>query len=77
MDKIDEGEEEKFVGSRFVACMWICTKVVLFDCQEFTQEYLRRRLFFIMTSVNWSVKSKETSGFLKTPFQCRKTTSEI
>ena len=37
MDKIDEGEEEKFVGSRFVACMWICTEVVLFDCQEFTQ----------------------------------------
>ena len=38
MDKIEEREEEeKMVGSRFAACMWIYTEVALSGGQEVTQ----------------------------------------
>ena len=40
MDKIVGWEEEKWVGSRFAACMWIYTKPVICIGQENTQEYL-------------------------------------
>ena len=54
MDKIEGWEEEdKWVGSRFAACLWIYTKAVLCDGQESTQEYLRRRLLSILESNNW------------------------
>ena len=43
-------EEEKLLGSRFAACMWIYTEVVLSNGQEVTQEYLRRRVLSIMES---------------------------
>ena len=54
MDKIEGWEEdEKWVGSRFAACMWIYTITMLCDGQGSTQEYLRRRLLSIMESVSW------------------------
>ena len=49
----EEEEEEKKVGSRFAACMWIYTEAVLCDGQKSTQEYLRRRLLSSMRSVSW------------------------
>ena len=52
-DKIDGWEdEEKWLGSRLAACMWIHTKVVLCDEQESTQEYLAPRLISIKGGVN-------------------------
>ena len=51
MDRIEGWEEEQLVGSRFAACVWICTKAVLCDGQDSTQDYLRRRLSTIMESV--------------------------
>ena len=41
--------------------MWIYTKAVLYDDQEPTQEYLRRRLLSIMESVSW-VCEEATEG---------------
>ena len=52
MDKVEGWSEEKWVGSRLAACMWICTKAVLCDGQVPTQENLRRKLSTIMESVN-------------------------
>ena len=44
MDNVHGWEgEEKWVGSKFAACMWICPKSVLCGGrQESTQEYLKR-----------------------------------
>ena len=54
MDKIcGWGEEEKWVGSLFAACMWMYTKHVLCDGQETTQNFLKRKMMSIMESVNW------------------------
>ena len=54
VDKIEEWEEEeKLVGSRFAARMWIYTKAVLCDGPEDTQKYLRRRFVSIMEGLNW------------------------
>ena len=54
MDKIGGWrEEQKWVGSLFAACLWICTEAVLCDELDSTQEYLRRRMLSIMESVNW------------------------
>ena len=54
MDKVDGWEDEqKWVGSKFAACMWIYTKAVLCDGQASTQDDWWRRLFSIMESVNW------------------------
>ena len=45
MDKIHGwGEEEKWVGSWFVACLWPYTKCVRCDQQETTQYLLKRRM---------------------------------
>ena len=46
--------QKQWVGSKFAASKWICTKIALCDGQESTQEYLRRRLLSIMESVNWA-----------------------
>ena len=43
MDKIEVEEQEKWVGSRFAACMWIYTEAVLCAGQESTQDYLRAK----------------------------------
>ena len=54
MDKIcGWGEEEKWVGSLFAACMCMYTKHVLCDGQETTQNFLKRKMMSIMESVNW------------------------
>ena len=56
MDKIYGWEdEETWVGSKFAACMWICTKVVLTGWQKPTpeiEEFLKRRLLSIVLRVN-------------------------
>ena len=52
MDQIDGWEdEEKWVGANFAARMWIYTKAVLCDGQEYTQDNLRRSR--LLSSVNW------------------------
>ena len=52
MDKICESEdEEKRVGSKFAACMWIYTNEVLTRGQIPTpemEEYLKKRMMSIM-----------------------------
>ena len=57
MDKIHGWtDEEKWVGSRFEACMWLYTKMVLSAWRKPTpemQEYLKRRMLSIMLCVNW------------------------
>ena len=54
MDQLRGWEEEKkMVGSLFAAWMWMCTRAVVCDGQESTQEYLKRRMLSIMQSVNW------------------------
>ena len=57
VDKICGWEdEEKWVGSKFAACMWICMKGVLTDWQKPTpevEEYLKRRFLSIMQCMNW------------------------
>ena len=48
-------EEEKLVGSKFAANMWIRTICVLCEGRESTQEtqeYLKQRMLFIMLSAN-------------------------
>ena len=60
---------------RYAACMWIYTKAVLCDGQETTQEYLRRRLLFIMESGNWveeAVEDHEWVSDLTSASPCRK-----
>ena len=53
MDNIYQWEEEeKWLGSKCAARMWIYTKCVLCDGQEFTQEYMKRRMLSIMPGVN-------------------------
>ena len=47
------GEEQKWVGSLFAACMWIYTRAVPCDEHDSTQESLRRKMLSIMESVNW------------------------
>ena len=49
-------DEEKWVGSKVAACMWIHTKMVLTEWRKPTpemQEYLKRRMLSIMLCVNW------------------------
>ena len=57
MDKIHGwSDEEKWVGSKLAACMWLYTKMVLTECRKPTsemQEYLKRRTLSIMQCVNW------------------------
>ena len=53
MDEVEGWNEEKWVRSRFVACMWNYTKAALCDGQGPTQENLRRELSAIMESVTW------------------------
>ena len=46
----------KWVGSKFAACMWIHTKMVLTEWRKPTpemQEYLKRRMLSIMLRANW------------------------
>ena len=56
MDKIQGWtDEEKWVGSKFAACMWIYTKTVLTERRKPTPEmleYLKRRMSSIMFCVN-------------------------
>ena len=47
------GEEEKWVGSIFAACMWVYSKCVLYDGQETTQNFVKRRMVSIVESVGW------------------------
>ena len=57
MDKIRGWEdEESWVGSKFTACMWICTKEALTGEQIFhrvQEEYMRKRKISIMLCTNW------------------------
>ena len=54
MDKILGWEEERqWVGSLFVACMWIFTKAVLCNERHHPEDEIVRRLLAIMESVNW------------------------
>ena len=54
VDKIEGWEEEeKWVGSRFAACMWIYTEAVICNGQENTQEYLMQRFRSILEGVTW------------------------
>ena len=53
MDKVEGWNEEKWVGTKFAACMWVYTEAVLCDGQGPTQEGLRRRLSTIRESVSW------------------------
>ena len=49
-------DEERRVGSKFAACMWIYTKEVLATGQIPTpemEEYLKKRLMSIMVCMNW------------------------
>ena len=41
MDRMGGWEEEDWVGSRFAASMWICTKAVLRNGQNDMQNYRR------------------------------------
>ena len=57
MDKIREWEdEERWVGSKFAACMWIYTKEAstggqILDREQ--EEYLKKRIMSIMLCTNW------------------------
>ena len=57
MDEIRGWEdEESWVGSKFAACMWICTKEALTGGQILDreqEEYLRKRIMSIMLCANW------------------------
>ena len=57
MDKIRVWEdEESWVGSKFAACMWICTKDALTRGQildKEQEEYLKKRIMSIMLCTNW------------------------
>ena len=49
-------DEEKRVGSKFAACMWIYTKEVLTRGQVLNpevEEYLKVRMMSIMLCTNW------------------------
>ena len=49
-------DEEKIVGSKFAACMWIYTKEVLTRghiLNREKEEYLKKRMMFIMLCTNW------------------------
>ena len=52
MDKVEGWNEEKWVGSKFSACMWLYTEAVLCDRRGPTQEELRRILVIIRESVS-------------------------
>ena len=57
MDKINGWEDaERWVGSKFAACMWIYTEEALTGGQILNQEqeeYLKKRMMSIMLSTNW------------------------
>ena len=57
MDKIRGWEdEESWVGSKFAACMWICTKEALTGGQILDwvlEEFLRKRVMSMMLCTNW------------------------
>ena len=49
-------DEEKRMGSKFAACMWICTKEVLIRGQipnPEMEEYQKERMMSIMLCTNW------------------------
>ena len=49
-------DEKKRVGSKFAACMWICTREVLTRGQipnPEMEEYLKKRMMSIMVCTNW------------------------
>ena len=53
---MDGKDDEKRVGSKFAACMWIYTKEVLTKGQKpipEMEEYLKRRLMSIVLCMNW------------------------
>ena len=52
MDKVEGWNEEKWVGSNFVACLWIYTKAVLCDGRR---RYLPLDLEFILGTIVKSV----------------------
>ena len=54
--QVEGWNEEKWVCSRFAACLWIDTKAVLCDGQGPPQEELRRKLSTIMASASWVCK---------------------
>ena len=53
MDKIGWWEEEHWVGSRFTACMWICTKAAICDGQNNVQNYRLPKLRSMMEAVKF------------------------
>ena len=52
MDKVAEWNEEKWVGSKFAASVWICTKAVLCDGRGRPPQDLRQMLRIFMESVS-------------------------
>ena len=52
MDKIGGWEDEDLVGSRFAACMWICTKAVMCNGQNHMQDYSLVNFRSAMEAVN-------------------------
>ena len=53
MDRMGGWEEENWVGSRFAASMWICTKAVKCDGQNHMQTYRLFKVRSFLEAVNW------------------------
>ena len=53
MDKVEGWTEEKWVGSKFAACMWIYTEAVLCDGRGRPPQDLRQMLQINMECVSW------------------------
>ena len=53
VDKVEGWNEERWVGSKFAASMWIYTKAVLCDGRGRPPQDLRQVLRIIMESVSW------------------------
>ena len=54
MDMVKGWNEEKWVGSKFAACMWMYTKAVLFDGRGLPSQDLRQMLLIIVECVSWA-----------------------
>ena len=52
-DKVEGWSEEKWVGSKFAACMWIYTEAILCDGHRRPLQDPRQMLVIIMECVSW------------------------
>ena len=53
MDKVEGWNKEKWVGSKFAACMWTYTQAVLCDGHRRPPQDLRQKHRMIMECVSW------------------------